>query len=457
VLAAAAMLLCRRLDRLALAAGLPLAGAQLFLALRAVLGYDGAAGLAFWRTQAVEFALTGAAGTAVAGAWYAVARRRGVLIPTLAAGWADDAGGADPLVRPDETIHELQALNRRLAAEVRWRARQIETSPTPIVALTRRDEMVAENEAARRLLAPLAVTADDARRVARELRERRHEDTPVRLPTTAADSRPQVLEYRYFAPLDGRELFFATDVTRYEQRRRSEAIQRSVGQIHRTGQTIAHDFGNLLLAIEASAVPLAGAGEPGDAALARIRDAVAQGRRMLEDLRSHAFLGLPNIEVLEAAALLDDTAELVAPLYRPRGQRVRRIGGGALAVLGDRQQLVRVLSNLCNNAARASADGAEIRLRAEPAGEEVRLAVEDDGEGMSGEQVAQVFAPGFSGRGDGRAGLGLAIAQLIVDAHAGRIRIDSRLGVGTRVAVTLPRATAGATDVRPSRSAASTT
>jgi two-component system phosphate regulon sensor histidine kinase PhoR len=76
---------------------------------------------------------------------------------------------------------------------------------------------------------------------------------------------------------------------------------------------------------------------------------------------------------------------------------------------------------------------------------------------MSGEQVAQVFAPGFSGRGDGRAGLGLAIAQLIVDAHAGRIRIDSRLGVGTRVAVTLPRATAGATDVRPSRSAASTT
>jgi len=68
------------------------------------------------------------------------------------------------------------------------------------------------------------------------------------------------------------------------------------------------------------------------------------------------------------------------------------------------------------------------------------LVVADDGPGMVPEVLARIFEPFYTTKRNGT-GMGLAIAQAIVDAHAGRIEVSSRPGQGTRVSVWLPGAT----------------
>ncbi len=110
---------------------------------------------------------------------------------------------------------------------------------------------------------------------------------------------------------------------------------------------------------------------------------------------------------------------------------------------------VRVLQNLISNALRYTPAGGMIFLRAEPQGEVVRVEVLDTGEGISPEDLPRVFERSFRGEMPrmrpeedsvpGGAGLGLAIAQGIVEAHRSRIEVESRPGEGTRFYFTLRR------------------
>ncbi len=118
-------------------------------------------------------------------------------------------------------------------------------------------------------------------------------------------------------------------------------------------------------------------------------------------------------------------------------------------VLMDLPMLGRVLQNLISNALRYTPAGGMIFLRAEPQREVVRVEVLDTGEGISPEDLPRVFERSFRGEmprmhpeGDispGGAGLGLAIAQGIVEAHRSKIEVESRPGEGTRFYFTLRR------------------
>ena len=69
---------------------------------------------------------------------------------------------------------------------------------------------------------------------------------------------------------------------------------------------------------------------------------------------------------------------------------------------------------------------------------EIEISVQDTGRGMSDEEREQAFEPYYRGEGGG-AGLGLAIARAIVEAHGGQMGIESSVGQGSRVWFTLPR------------------
>jgi signal transduction histidine kinase len=106
----------------------------------------------------------------------------------------------------------------------------------------------------------------------------------------------------------------------------------------------------------------------------------------------------------------------------------------------------RVLDNLLDNAHKYTFDPAPaIALTARHAGDTVELEVADRGAGIAEADLPYVFAPFFRAdrsrsRGTGGVGLGLTLAQRIVEAHGATIAVASRLGEGTRVTIRVPAA-----------------
>jgi len=106
----------------------------------------------------------------------------------------------------------------------------------------------------------------------------------------------------------------------------------------------------------------------------------------------------------------------------------------------DARRVVQVLENLVSNAVKHTAPGGEIRIRAESANGEVHISVRDTGCGIPAENLPHLFDRFWQARGArrGGAGLGLAIAKGIVEAHGGRIWVESELGAGSTFGFSLP-------------------
>ncbi len=105
------------------------------------------------------------------------------------------------------------------------------------------------------------------------------------------------------------------------------------------------------------------------------------------------------------------------------------------------EKVERVLMNLLTNALRHTPSDGAVAIRVEPCAGEVRVAVEDTGEGLDAEAQERMFERFWRGdqaRSARGAGLGLAIARGLVEAHGGRIWAEDREGGGARVCFTLP-------------------
>ena len=119
------------------------------------------------------------------------------------------------------------------------------------------------------------------------------------------------------------------------------------------------------------------------------------------------------------------------------------IRGEIPTLRADAEALSRALSNLLSNAAKFTPPGKMIRVNLSSDGENVILKVEDEGIGIHPDEVGRVFEKFFQGRNalDQSAkgtGLGLTLVKHIVEAHGGRILVESRLGLGSKFSMTFP-------------------
>ncbi|MEA2488978.1 MAG: hypothetical protein QOH21_770, partial [Acidobacteriota bacterium] len=110
------------------------------------------------------------------------------------------------------------------------------------------------------------------------------------------------------------------------------------------------------------------------------------------------------------------------------------------AVHADRHRVMQVLSNLVGNALKFTPEGGMVTVRGEGQLGEVLFAVVDTGPGIPSENLNDIFNPYWQAKRAERlgAGLGLPIAKGIVEAHGGRIWVESEPGEGTRFYFTLP-------------------
>ena len=144
---------------------------------------------------------------------------------------------------------------------------------------------------------------------------------------------------------------------------------------------------------------------------------------------------------------VDDMVIATTRRFSAQAQRARialtlGVPCGAL-LIGDRFSLERMLGNLVDNAVRFTPAGGKVTVAAYAAEDGVVLEVTDTGIGMAPERLASLSQPfAFSDatltKDREGAGLGIAIARTIVELSGGHLAIDSRPGLGTTVAVSLP-------------------
>ncbi len=183
--------------------------------------------------------------------------------------------------------------------------------------------------------------------------------------------------------------------------------------------------------------------------LESVRDVSRQMSRLVQDLldvtriEAGHFSVRPDRETL--GEIVDEALQVLGPIAHRENVRLEvRVPDRAGAVLADRQRVIQVIGNLVGNAIRVSPGGAVVSLDAEVSGPEVVFRVSDAGPGIPREDVPHLFKrfwrPDRAG-GLG-AGLGLAIARGIVEAHGGRIDVETGPR-GSTFWFTVPTAAAG--------------
>jgi heavy metal sensor kinase len=187
-----------------------------------------------------------------------------------------------------------------------------------------------------------------------------------------------------------------------------------------------------------------------------IDQAADRTNRILADLLMLARADAGQLDVpmetVVVGGILEDTAALFRSVEGP-SILLEPVDAG-LYVRGNAGMLARVFENLLSNAARHTPATGEIRVHADQAADSVMIVVADTGEGIDADHLPRLTerfyrADPARSRAQGGSGLGLAICQSIVDAHRGTLRIDSVVGVGTSVTITLPRIEPTKAKLRP--------
>ena len=182
----------------------------------------------------------------------------------------------------------------------------------------------------------------------------------------------------------------------------------------------------------------------------------ARMSRLIDDLLSLSRIELDKhvrpVMQLDLSPVIADVGKTLAMrLESDQRQLIIEEPASLPPVIGDRDQLLQVLHNLISNALKYGRSGTPITVRAEaepaPPGRlpMVRLTVSDEGEGIAAEHLPRLTerfyrVDSVRSRTMGGTGLGLAIVKHIVERHRGVLEINSVLGEGTSISLTLPQA-----------------
>lgn len=236
------------------------------------------------------------------------------------------------------------------------------------------------------------------------------------------------------------ELWIVRDVTR---RVELEAVARrrsSLEALGRMAAEVAHEVRNPLGSLELCASMLRddlaqdpSAQELAEQILIGVRQLSGTVTRLLGSVRGGRRRHVP----CRMDHLAGEVAEFVAPVGRSRGVRVEVDADDGVTAPADADGIRQVLLNLVGNALDVTPEGGRVTLEVRTSGDSARLAVLDDGPGVPPSETERIFEAFYSTSEQGT-GLGLAVAERIVLAHEGRIRVERAEGRGARFCVDLP-------------------
>ena len=244
------------------------------------------------------------------------------------------------------------------------------------------------------------------------------------------------------------ELFAERAGVALQLARLSREVRASVVARDNLLAVVSHDLRGPVSTIQLSAELLARTGE-GHPELHRPLQMILRSSRhmkqLIDDLLQAATIEAGTFTVVaaphEIAPIVEPTIELFQPRADERGIHLAcELAPDLPPIRCDERRLVQVLSNLLGNALKFTPDGGNIVLRVARDDAAIRFAVSDNGPGIAPDQLPHLFERYAKGKAEGLrgTGLGLFIAKGIVEAHGGRIWVDSTFGAGSTFTFTIP-------------------
>jgi two-component system sensor histidine kinase KdpD len=215
--------------------------------------------------------------------------------------------------------------------------------------------------------------------------------------------------------------------------------------------TLSHELGTPLTSLRMAIEMLSQRAERLDPELRGFLDIAHEDVKRLADVSQH-FLDLARSRAMTIAvernpvnlkAVIDRVVKLFAIQAAEKSVTLDSSGAADGVIPGDEVKLTWALSNLIANAIRYTPSGGRVHLASESRDGSVVVTVSDTGPGIPvdrQERIFERFAQSGTAGEAGAAGLGLAIVRDVVQAHGGRIHLESQVGQGTRFTLELPRA-----------------
>lgn len=216
---------------------------------------------------------------------------------------------------------------------------------------------------------------------------------------------------------------------------------------------VSHDLGNPLSAIRIgttlllSSVPQAERETGGWKHIVGIRNSAEQMERLIKDLLEVKRIEAGQLSIergrVAVAPLIAEAIELLTPIAEGKDVKLLpKVNGNVPALYADRERLLQTFSNLVGNAVKFTPEGGVVYISAEGKGSEVQLTVADTGIGISPEDAQHVFDRYWQAKsrrkGKQGIGLGLVIVKGIIEAHGGRVWMESEVGKGSSFHFTVP-------------------
>jgi signal transduction histidine kinase len=163
---------------------------------------------------------------------------------------------------------------------------------------------------------------------------------------------------------------------------------------------------------------------------------------LLQLARGDLKRAVTKAEEVDLTLLLKDVIDSLQPLAEEKGLRIiNQTPDADLLIHGDSDTLIRLFVNLVDNAIKYTEQGA-ITVIASAADQQVHVTISDTGMGIAPAHLPQIFERFYrvdQSRSKEGAGLGLAIAREVTQAHGGTLSVTSELGQGTTFTVQLPK------------------
>ena len=152
-------------------------------------------------------------------------------------------------------------------------------------------------------------------------------------------------------------------------------------------------------------------------------------------------------ERISLVSLLRESVTSFSAAARTRDQSLTLDIAGTFRLAGDAFRLRQLIDNILSNAVKYTPNGGTIRVAARTHDQQIEVSISDSGLGIAEEDIPHLFDDYFRaqeavGSGLPGSGLGMGIAKAIAEAHGGTIRVESTVGRGTTVTITLPEDTA---------------
>ncbi|NVN91690.1 MAG: sensor histidine kinase [Desulfuromonadales bacterium] len=223
-----------------------------------------------------------------------------------------------------------------------------------------------------------------------------------------------------------------------EQLRRSEKLS-TLGEM---AAVLAHEIRNPLGSIRGTAEILKDDYQPGDPKYEFIDIQIRETERLNRVVEDFLRMAKPQPSEMKQCSIREELETIATLVSNDAKERkvalILEPSDRETLVRGDGEKLRQAFLNLVINALQATPPGGNVSMSISETDEEAcRIVFRDCGQGIDPEALTRIFEPFFTTKPDG-SGLGLAITKKIIEGHGGTLEVESEVGLGTTVIVSLP-------------------